>query len=356
MAKTTYGVNDALAVKHWSRKLFQEVIAETYMGRFIGTGKSSLIHRKDETSKGAGDKVTVGLRMNLGGDGILGDSTLEGNEEALTTYSDSVLIDQLRHAVRIGGKMSEQRIPFNARMEAKDGLRDWWADRMDTAFFNHICGNTAVTDLRYSGNNAIVAPASGYHFWSEDGTSADEDLDATGDNMALSLVDDLVAEAKTASPIIRPIKVDGADKYVMFLHPYQVRDLRQDAATSGGWSDIQRAAMQGGQITDNPIYTGAIGEYNGVVFHESNRVTTGVNSSTGAAVANVRRAALCGAQAMHIAFGQGDGPNKMDWNEELFDYKNQFGVEAGCIYGLKKSVFNSKDFSTLVLSTYAASA
>jgi hypothetical protein len=44
--------------------------------------------------------------MQLSGAGIQGDSTLEGNEEALTLYRDTVLIDQLRHAVRSGGYSS----------------------------------------------------------------------------------------------------------------------------------------------------------------------------------------------------------------------------------------------------------
>lgn len=43
----------------------------------------------------------------------------------------------------------------------------------------------------------------------------------------------------------------------------------------------------------------------------------------------------------------------MKKSEELFDYGNQLGVSAGSIYGMKKTVFNSADFSTIVLSTYA---
>src|SRR5690606_4775908 len=141
MANTEYGVNHPLAVKQWARKLFQDVLKETYIGRFVGTSSNSLIQRKDDVSKDKGDRITIGLRMQLSGDGVAGDATLEGNEEALTTYHDNVFIDQLRHAVRSAGKMSEQRVPFSIREEAKDGLKDWWADRMDTAFFNQICGN-----------------------------------------------------------------------------------------------------------------------------------------------------------------------------------------------------------------------
>ncbi len=60
--------------------------------------------------------------MQLSGAGVAGDGTLEGNEEALTTYSDNIFIDQLRHAVRSAGKMTEQRVPFSIREEARAGL------------------------------------------------------------------------------------------------------------------------------------------------------------------------------------------------------------------------------------------
>lgn len=127
---------------------------------------------------------------------------------------------------------------------------------------------------------------------------------------------------------------------------YQVTDLRNNTST-GEWLDIQKVAIQGGNISKNPIYTGSLGEYNGVILHESTRVqsvTTGVY-----------RAVLCGAQAAVIGFGQDGGPNKMTWVEELFDFKNQLGVGAGMIFGLKKTVFNSADFGSIVLPTYAAS-
>lgn len=163
--------------------------------------------------------------------------------------------------------------------------------------------------------------------------------------------------AKTLTPAIRPIRVDGKDCYVCFLHPYQVTDLRQDAATAGAWFDIQKASMQGGKISDNPIFTGALGMYNGVILHEANRVTQGVHSSTGAAISTVRRALFCGAQAGAMAYGQngaGQGAARFSWVEETFDYGNQLGVSAGSIFGIKKTRFDAKDFASITISTYAA--
>jgi N4-gp56 family major capsid protein len=317
MATMTFGVNDPLAVKLWSKKLAVEALKDTYFGRFLGETSDSLIQIKTETAKGAGDKITVGLRMQLSGAGVAGDGTLEGNEEALVTYSDAVVLDQLRHAVRSSGRASQQRVPFDLRQESLDGMKDWWADRLDTGFFNQICGYTVESDTRLTGNQAAVAPDAAHQKWGGAATN-DQGL-GSSDIFKLSLIDKCVEAAKTLSPAIRPMKHEGRDFYVMFLHPYQVTDLRTDAATAGNWLDIQKAAMQGGKVVDNPIFTGALGVYNGVVLHEATRVTQGIHSSTGAAVANTRRAVFCGAQAAMIAFGQDSGPNKFTWVEELFD-------------------------------------
>jgi hypothetical protein len=63
---------------------------------------------------------------------------------------------------------------------------------------------------------------------------------------------------------------------------------------------------------------------------------------------------LCGAQAAVAGFGQGHDQSSYDWFEQLFDYGNKLGVKAGCISGLKKTVYNSADFATVVMSTRAA--
>lgn len=350
MAVSSYPANHPLAVKLWSRKLAYEALKQTYLSQFLGNTPDSLIQTRDETSKSAGDQITIGLRMLLSGGGIIGDGTLEGQEEALTTYSDALLINQLRHAVRSAGKMSEQRIPFEIREEARSGLQDWWADRFDIALFNQLCGFTPATDLRFSGNNAIM-PYDADHIIRVGQTAADEELKPT-DVFDLSVIDRCVETARTLTPMIRPIKIRGDSYYVMFLHPYQVYDLRRSSTAAGSWYDIQRMQLAGGKLADNPIFTGALGVYNNVIMHESFRVTSGV-ASTGAAVPTVKRAVFCGAQSAAIAFGRDNSPERATWVEELFDYGNQLGVSAGFVFGLKRLVFNNQSFSSLVVPTYA---
>ena len=131
MAATEFGVNHPLAVKVWSKELAREAYRMAWIGKFIGTGKDSLVTEKEDLKKSAGDQITCGLRVQLQGDGVEGDSTLEGNEEALEFYDDSLVVNQLRHATRTKGKMTEQRVPYSLRDESKDALADWWARRMD---------------------------------------------------------------------------------------------------------------------------------------------------------------------------------------------------------------------------------
>ena len=375
MASTQYGTNHGLAVKAWAKKLWVEALKETRYAQFKGsTGQDSLISLKSETSKEAGDRVTQGLRMQLTGAGVAGDGTLEGNEEALVTYNDAVVIDQLRHAVRSSGKMSEQRVTFDHRMEAKDGLRDWWSDRMDTWLFNQLCGAAATgayqtqangtqsTSLNsvYSGMQVALSPDANHIF------SSSNDVDNTTE-ASLSLtttfalkfadIDRAVARAKTGTPMLRPLKVNGDTRYVCFISPLSTKQLRTNTST-GNWQDIQKNMLQGGRIGDNPIITGMLGTYNNTILVEDQRVphvSNAVTSST-----SYRRNVFCGAQAAIMAVGMNHSDAKMTWHEETFDHGNQLAVSSALIAGLKKAQFpidgTARDFGTIVISSFAPAA
>lgn len=274
----------------------------------MGTSSNNLIQVFDDTSKGAGDRVRVPLRLQLSGRGVGETEALEGNEEALSVYYDDLLINDMAHAVRMKVTIDAQRVPFSVREEARLGIQDWYADRLDQAVANQLAGNTAQSDTLYTGLNAAVAPSSGTgadRRWiiRQQDDETDHSTEASlssSDTFSLKLLDRAVAIAKTASPLIRPIKVGSQSYYVCFLHPYQVKDLRTSTNT-GDWLDIQKAAMGGGDVAENPIFTGSLGVYNGVVLHEWTRLPNGIGANS----ANTRRAVFCGAQACSLAWGQG---------------------------------------------------
>ena len=79
-----------------------------------------------------GDRITLGLRMQLSQAGFTRGETAEGNGEALSTYSDNLVINELGGNVGVESEntIDAQRVQFELRDEARDGLRDWWAKRM----------------------------------------------------------------------------------------------------------------------------------------------------------------------------------------------------------------------------------
>lgn len=97
-----------------------------------------------------------------------------------------------------------------------------------------------------------------------------------------------------------------------------------------------------------------LGVYNGCILYESTRLI--------APIANAKRNLFLGAQAGVFAVGnaydsieQGrvGKDNIMSWYEETDDYNNEKGIAVGCIFGINKSVFNSKDFATIAIDSYA---
>lgn len=97
----------------------------------MGESSNSLIQVFDDTSKGSGDTVYVPLRVQLNGRGVSEADALEGNEEALTTYRDSIVINDLAHAVRSKVTIDAQRVPFSVREECRLGIQDWYSDRIE---------------------------------------------------------------------------------------------------------------------------------------------------------------------------------------------------------------------------------
>lgn len=363
MATKTYAAGDAEVVKLWSKRLAREALKKTVCFPYFKDSGDALGTMQTDTQKGAGDRVTITLRMQMTGDGVTENETQEGNEESIVTYTDNVLINELSHAARSNKTISQQRVPFSLGREMNDGLSDWWAGRMDTVFFNHLCGylpanSQAGSGLKYAGFNTVLTPSSGRIFRPSSLTT-DQALTSTN-TFTLDDINRLKELAETGGTAglvpIRPIMgLPGGAKYVLFIHPTQVTQLRNSTATNG-WMDIQKALLMGGEGDASKIFKGGQGVYNEVLLVSSTRVTPGVNSTTSTSQSSTRRAVFCGAQALGLAFGQGYGPEEWKVREETFDYGRQLGVNALNIFGMKKTQFNSSDFATLVYTTYAVDA
>lgn len=320
MANISIATGDAQTQKLWAKEVIIEAQKEIFWGRFMGRGPNNIIEVREDFTRQKGDNITYPLWMKPTGAGVTGDAALEGNEEAPSKFQDSVTIDQKRHAIRLDGAMTEQRPAYDLRMVAKELLKIWLAERIDTDIFNEF----AVTFTR------VLRP----------GTATTKATLTAADLFVLGLGTKGRVLAAKLSPRILPISMGGRFVHVVVLHPDQEYDLKVNDAT---WAQAQRDARERG--SDNPVFTGALGMNDSVVYHSHVSVGTFADGGAGANL-NGANSFLLGRQAMVFMWAK-----KPFWVEKEFDYANQVGFATGAIWGQNKSTFNAEDFGVILLQT-----
>jgi N4-gp56 family major capsid protein len=334
----------------------RETFGKMDIKNLIGRGEGAGIQLKTELNKNPGDRISYDLLLQDRSNGVDGDSDLEGNESALVYEQDDLLINLKRQAHSFRG-MTQQRTVHDLRRDSRFSLSNWWAWFIEAGLFAHLaglCGDSTETVVGALGGNTGSADWAGNTITAID---ANHQVDGTAaGSFTLSLIDDAVAKAKTINPRVAPMMIGGREKYVMYLHPFQVRSLRQDAtANQNNWNEIQREASKRGP--DNPIYSGALGEYNGVILRESELLP---RTETG----DFNYALLLGQGAGCIAMGNawpltGSGPSGgegsfFNWREIERDYGNKRGVAGISAIGFKRSQFASEAFGVIRVDTVDA--
>ena len=347
--KTEFLSNDPLTRKRWAKDLFAIILPAVEFNDLVGTGSDSIVQIRTELGKGEGDEITFGIRLPLTGQGVVGNDTVEGNEEKLVFRNFKMTIDELNHAVDTGGRMEEQRIPYNLMQEGKNGLQEWWVEKLSDLTINTLAGVTTYTIAGKTFANAINAPDVAHHMAvnQADGTAvatAEAALTAA-DPMDLTFLDRMKQRAEM--PIngafkVRPLKKGGKNYYRVMLHTFCFDQLRQNTNV-GQWGDLLRAAQKLG--IPNVEF-----EYNGLLVSKSERIPKIATVGTGGIYRNL----LLGCQAACWAWG-GAGESKssvMSFVPYEKDAKRFVMIRGGGIFGIKKTNFESKDYGVIVGSTY----
>ena len=357
MANTTG--SSSMRAQIYQKELFKDREDKLYFqaNGMMGTDENNIIQVKNELKKEKGDTVNFAFTKKLNNAAVTGDNELEGNEEAIASYVDSVVISQARFAVRLAGRYDEQRIAYNMREDAKNKLSIRVNEFIEKQIFMKLggVGTTTLTDI--SGNvysadcafgasaNAVVAAeeAAGYgaHYICADSANGLDSLAST-DILTTTIITKAKAKAMVGSggvPRIQPLKIKGREYYVMFVHPWQAIDLK--TASGSVWAQAQREAQTRGD--DNPVFTGSLGVWDGVILHEHEYVPTAASgavfASGGTTISAVRafRSLLCGCQAGVMA----ECANSMMMVEKSFDYENKIGYAVNFIGGFQKPQFDS---------------
>jgi N4-gp56 family major capsid protein len=361
---------DALRQELWAKELLDDVIKDVgNIMRFMGPDANNIVQVSRELQNSKGDAETFGLVARLDGDGVAGDDELEGNEESMLSYSEQVAIDQIRNAVRLKGKLDNQKVVYDQIAKAKDVLRIWMKEFIARQIFLKLGGvtNTTLTDTNgvtigtratWSNTPDFIPDADTAYtgtrsrYLNAGGVSAASMT--TSHTMTLDVVVDAVTKAKLANPKIQPITGEGEDFYVMYLHPLCARDIRK----SSDWKTAVENAKA--RSDNNPVFRGALGFWANCLLLENEfvpwlDVSVAGNSFRGAATGTnyaVDTAAnlLCGRQAVLMAEASGaEGLVLQD-----FDYKNKEGVASSFIGGLQKAMFNSLEFGVIQVDAAAA--
>lgn len=368
MALTNFAALSSEQKLVWSRDVWRVARNNSFVMRFAGKGANAMITRITELTKNEkGTRAIFQLLAELEGDGVTGDYTLEGNEEAIRAFDQLVNMDQLRHANRLAGRLADQKSVISFRENSRDVLGYWLADRIDQLGFQTLGGWSY--GLRPNGA-ARTAGATGYKFsdleFAADVTApsanrhlridANGDIQA-GDTTAIAAGDKIsykglvLAQAYARDHYIRGIKAgNGEDLFHCFLTPTAFAQLKLDPDFI---ANVRNAGVRGDK---NSLFAGASSVMvDGMIVHQYRHVpnTSGMaEASKWGATGAVDgcRMLMCGAQAMGMA-----DIGAPYWVEDKFDYENQHGISIGKMFGLKKPVFRSdvtgtdEDFGVLAV-------
>lgn len=353
----------------WAMDLWKQARNYSFVNQFLGKGPNSMIQHITELKKSEkGARAVITLLADLEGDGVAGDRTLEGNEEAMKSYDQVIRIDQLRHANRHEGRMADQKSVVEFRNNSRDVLAYWLADRIDQLAFLTLSGvaytqrNNGLartgSDLPFLEFAADVSAPTSRRVYRWNGSS--NTLVQGGATTAVTTADtptwEMLVQLKAIAKeeYIRGVKGSaGEESYHVFLTPQAMARLKLDDTYM---QNVRHAQQRG---SGNVLFKGGSVHIDGLWIHEFRHVY----NTRGAVAPNKWGAAgdvdgcqvlFCGAQALGMA-----DIGAPEWVEKGFDYENQQGISVGKIAGFLKPKFNSiyagntvQDFG--VISVYCA--
>lgn len=367
MALTNFGLLTQEQKTIWSKDLWKQARNNSFINRFLGKGPNALVQHITELKKSEkGARAVITLLADLQGDGVAGDRTLEGNEEAMQTFDQVIRIDQLRHANRHEGRMADQKSVVSFRGNSRDVLSYWLADRIDQMAFLTMAGRSY--SLRPDNSVRVGSDLPNLEFAADVSAPSDArrlrwDVDTVNKLVASAATSDVAAtdipkwemfvqlKAYAKDRYIRGVRDGSGDEtYHAFLTPTAMAKLKMD---DNYMQNLRHAQQRDGK---NPLFTGSSVKIDGIYLHEFRHVpnTSGHATKWGGGTVEGCQVLFCGAQALGMA-----DIGAPEWVEKGFDYDNQQGISVGKILGFLKPKFGSiyeanavEDFG--VISCYVA--
>jgi len=349
MSNTNFAALTSEQKTIWSMDLWKQARNYSFINKFLGKDSHAIVQHITELKKSEkGARAVITLVADMEGDGVVGDSTLEGNEEALKAYDQVIRIDQMRNANRNEGRMSDQKSIVNFREQSRDKLAYWLADRCDQLAFLTMSG---VAYTQTTSGAARVGSRLGELEFAADVSAPSSKRNLTWNNTAKTLTVNagtgsiaatdtpawelfVNAKAYAKDNYIRgTMSKDGEELYHAFLTPQAMAKLKLDPV----YRDNLRYAKSRG--SENELFTGDSVKVDGIMLHEFRHVynTAGAASGSkwgsGSAIDGCQ-ILFCGAQSMGMA-----DIGVSEWDEEEYDYGASHGIAIAKIIGFLKPKF-----------------
>jgi len=237
---------DKIIPEEWRKSVLYTALRKTFFYPFTGKPEQQMaIVQWEDFKAHTGDTVHIPMFGRVYGEGVKGDETLVGKEGKFYVGETTVTLDFYRNAVAINERARYLAVT-DVLIGVKNGISNWAKVLVDDLLFEKIF---AAAPVIYQGT-----------------ASSDDDLTA---DTILTFED--ISRAKLqlirlgAEPIrVHPDKGGEIPVYVLVITPEVKYHLRRD----NNWKTaIQNIAERGNQ---HPLFTGAIGEWDGVVIFEFN--------------------------------------------------------------------------------------
>lgn len=336
------------------------------------TSAGAPVVRITDLKKERGDEVSFSIMHKLSKLPTMGDQRIEGRGEDLSRADFSLRIDQGRHLVDAGGRMSQQRTKFNLVSSARTLLGTYFNDLQDQCTVVHLAGArgdfmaddvivplASHRDFKEIMINDVMPPTHDRHFFGGDATSL-EAVDPS-DVFTLSLVDNMALFIDEMAHPLQPIRMKGDELYgedpyyVLYVTPRQWNDWY--TSTSGkDWNQMMVRAVNRSKGFNHPLFKGECAMWRNILvrkyagmpirFYTGSRVWISNNNLAATTQqievkTNIDRAMLLGAQALANAYGQKDGGH-FNLVQKKTDMDNRTEIAINWINGLKKIRFEDK--------------
>ncbi|EFT4511458.1 N4-gp56 family major capsid protein [Salmonella enterica subsp. enterica serovar Stanley] len=336
------------------------------------TSAGAPVVRITDLKKERGDEVSFSIMHKLSKLPTMGDQRIEGRGEDLSRADFSLRIDQGRHLVDAGGRMSQQRTKFNLASSARTLLGTYFNDLQDQCAVVHLAGArgdfmaddvivplASHRDFKEIMINDVMPPTHNRHFFGGDATSL-EAVDSS-DVFSLSLVDNMALFIDEMAHPLQPVRLKGDELYgedpyyVLYVTPRQWNDWY--TSTSGkDWNQMMVRAVNRSKGFNHPLFKGECAMWRNILvrkyagmpirFYTGSHVSISNNNLAATTQqievkTNIDRAMLLGAQALANAYGQKDGGH-FNLVQKKTDMDNRTEIAINWINGLKKIRFEDK--------------